>query len=66
MQSELFFNKEEYAKRLIGNAFSVPVIDILLRELQSKFERRVYMNYAYEFAWKPKSEPGEIKATSLS
>jgi hypothetical protein len=47
--------EEQYAKHLIGNAFSVPVIDFLLRSLQCKFANKKYINYDYQFAWQPKA-----------
>lgn len=56
----VFYDNEQYAKRLIGNAFSVPTTDILLRELRSKFAHRTYQGYDYGFAWIPKSAPGSL------
>ena len=47
-----YYNDDGYAKRLIGNAFSVATVDILLRSLQGKFPQRVYPNYTYPFFWK--------------
>jgi hypothetical protein len=31
----------------MGNAFPVPIIDILLRPLQEKYAHKEYENYAY-------------------
>ena len=47
-----FFDHEQYGKRLIGNAFSVPVVEILMRELQSKFSKREYNDYTYRYVWR--------------
>jgi hypothetical protein len=44
-------NCEDYAKRLVGNAFSVPVVQDLLRPLQTLFVSRKYAGYDYEFPW---------------
>jgi hypothetical protein len=47
-----YFNSEQYAKRLIGNAWSLPVVSIFFASLQSKFDRRDYPGYSdYRFAW---------------
>jgi hypothetical protein len=42
---------------LIGNAFSSPTVEILLRPLQRLFRPKEYPVYDYNFAWK--SHPGE-------
>lgn len=47
-----FYDHEQYGKRLIGNAFSVPVVEILLRELQNKFPKREYNDYSYTYVWR--------------
>jgi hypothetical protein len=49
--SAAFYNQEQYGKRLIGNAFSVPVLEILLRPLQTKFLLRQYQEYSYSYIW---------------
>ena len=49
-----FFDQEQYGKRLIGNAFSVPVIEIILRELKTKFPARKYDDYTYQYVWQAK------------
>jgi hypothetical protein len=49
--SHVFFKQEEYGKRLIGNAFSIPVVEILLRELSTKFAQQNYTNYKYPYKW---------------
>lgn len=49
--STTHFNKEEYAKRLIGNAFSIPVVQIFLRFLQPLYSHQEYAQYDYDFSW---------------
>ena len=45
-----FLNSRDYSKRLIGNAFSVPVIAKLLEPLQPLFKQREYQKYwTYKF-----------------
>jgi len=46
-----FFTSDEYGKHLVGNAFSVPVVEALLRPLQLVFARRNYVGYDYRYAW---------------
>jgi hypothetical protein len=47
-----FYNADQYAKRLVGNAFSIPAVDIILRPLQGMFASKRYEGYAYAFEWK--------------
>jgi hypothetical protein len=47
----VYYHQDEYSKRLIGNAFSIPVIDIFMASLKSKFDKRSYKGYNYDFAW---------------
>lgn len=47
----VFLTHEEYAKRLIGNVFSIPVVERLLEPLQSYFARESYDDYNYKYAW---------------
>jgi hypothetical protein len=52
---------------LLGNAFSIPTVEILLRPLQSIFARRYYPNFSYEFAWNAKeSERAQFSADTAS
>jgi hypothetical protein len=46
-----YFAEDGYAKHLIGNAFSVPVVAIFLRPLKDLFGVREYTGYTYEFPW---------------
>jgi hypothetical protein len=47
----VFYDDEQYAERLIGNGFSIPLMDILLRPLKEKFGKKVYPDYVYDFKW---------------
>ena len=47
-----FYNADQYAKRLVGNAYSIPVVDIILRRLQGMFASKRYTGYTYAFEWK--------------
>ena len=40
-----------YAKHLIGNAFSVPVVSIFLRPLKKIFGSTIYEGYDYQYEW---------------
>ena len=46
-----FFDAKEYAKHLIGLAYSVPVVEELLSPLRDIFCQRVYTGYQYDYAW---------------
>lgn len=50
-QQPLFFNKDGYAKHLIGNAFSVPVVTMLLQPLKQLYPTRKYHGYDYQYHW---------------
>lgn len=48
------FSEDEYAKHLIGNGFSVPQIEIVLRSLKQLFppsQSQSYNGYPYPFSW---------------
>ena len=46
-----FFDASEYAKRLVGNAYSVPVMEYLLKPLQQLFATHEYPPYQYAYEW---------------
>ena len=46
-----FLNAEDYGKRLLGNAISVPVLEYCLSELNQVFGTRRYPGYDYKYAW---------------
>ena len=48
-----FLNCEKYSKRLLGNAWSIPVIEELLKPLKEICVERVYNGYDYNFPWPP-------------
>ncbi len=45
------YTEKEYAKRLIGNAFSIPTMEFLLQPLTPFFGKRRYSTVDYVFAW---------------
>ena len=53
-----YFDREEYAKRLIGNSYSIPAVEHLLRPLQDIFHRKDYSEANYRFQW-VQSDVGE-------
>jgi hypothetical protein len=62
-----FFTSEGYSKHLLGNAFSIPTVELLLRPLQRIFARKDYPDFSYEFAWNAKeSERVELSADTVS
>jgi len=46
-----FFDAEGYSKHLVGNAYSVPVVETLLQPLKKVFVQRSYQNYQYTYQW---------------
>ncbi len=50
-KTQPIFNCEDYAKHLIGNAWSIPVVEHLLKPLQNVCTQRRYQNYEYEYQW---------------
>lgn len=48
-----FFNVDGYAKHLIGMAYSVPVVELLLEPLQQIFKIKEYKTFTYKYAWEP-------------
>jgi hypothetical protein len=51
ISSRIFFDAEKYAKRSMGNAYSVPVMQHLLKPLQRIFSARNYPVFQYKYAW---------------
>jgi hypothetical protein len=47
----IHYTEDEYAKRLIGNTFSIPVLEELLKPLQNVFTKANYDGYDYQYAW---------------
>jgi hypothetical protein len=46
-----FFDADEYAKHLIGMAYSVPVVEHILSPLSGLFETQSYPNFQYNYVW---------------
>ena len=47
-----YFDSEGYCKRLLGNSYSIPVVEHLLRPLKNLFQEKQYdENASYEFSW---------------
>lgn len=55
-----FYNEKEYCKRLIGNGWSIPVVEHLMKPLQKLFSSESlledYEGYDYKFPWPPYSD----------
>lgn len=48
-----YFDSEGYCKRLLGNSYSIPVVEHLLKPLKDLFQEKQYdENASYEFSWK--------------
>jgi hypothetical protein len=47
-----YYDADGYCKRLLGNSYSIPVVEHLLRPLSDIFMQREYPDAAYCFAWK--------------
>ena len=45
------YDCEKYKKRLIGNAFSIPVLEHLLKPLCTLFASKKYRGYNYKYKW---------------
>ena len=48
-----FYNEEAYSKRLIGNACSIVVLEMLLAPLAKLFSQQQYESFHYSYAWEP-------------
>lgn len=55
------FSAEGYAKHLIGNSFSIPVVQMILKPLQKIFENRQYPGYDYKLEWE-EGHPQDLEA----
>lgn len=47
------FDCQQYAKHLLGNAWSIPVVEVLLKPLTEICTTRVYDDFEYSFNWPP-------------
>ncbi|KAL7571822.1 hypothetical protein ACA910_002907 [Epithemia clementina (nom. ined.)] len=57
----MYYSADEYAKRLVGNAFSVPVMEHILQSIRPFFATQRYANFQYEYAWADKLRELEAK-----
>lgn len=46
-----YFDCEGYCKRLLGNSYSIPVVEHLLRPIKDLFLQREYDDTVYSFVW---------------
>ena len=51
VDKKYFYDEETYAKHLIGNTYSVPMIEHLLSPLKVISSDRFYDGYDYKFSW---------------
>jgi hypothetical protein len=51
-----FFNAEDYSLHLLGNTFSIPVVEYLMTRLGEVFASREYEGYNYEYRWESKED----------
>lgn len=59
MQPE-YYKEEQFAKRLLGNSFSVPTVEKLLKPISKLFAVRDYGEmFNYQFAWKDWKEESD-------
>ena len=52
-KTQYYFSSSEYAKHLIGNAFSIPVMEHLLKPLTQLFASKQHEGYSYPYPWPP-------------
>ena len=56
-EGEGYYDEEEYSKHLVGNGWSIPVVEHLLEPLRGLFHDdsflQIYDNYDYNFPWEP-------------
>lgn len=50
-KSLYYYNSDGYCKRLLGNSYSIPVVEHILRPLCDLFPLKKYSNADYCFAW---------------
>lgn len=51
-----YYDCEDYCKRLLGNTYSIPVVEHLLRPLKLLFLEREYNGAMYKFVWETNSD----------
>lgn len=59
-----FYDEEGYSKHLIGNGWSIPVVEHLLQPLTELFVSdslfKTYENYNYDFPWEPYASKSKL------
>ena len=56
----MYYTEEEYAKRLLGNSFSIPTVEWLLQPLSKIFDAENYGELSnYQYAWAAWNEADE-------
>ncbi|KAL7543185.1 hypothetical protein ACHAXR_012598 [Thalassiosira sp. AJA248-18] len=50
-----YYDCEGYCKRLLGNSYSIPVVEHLLHPIKDLFLQREYSDAEYSFVWEPRS-----------
>jgi len=48
-----FYSEEDYAKHLIGNGWSLPVIEYILSGLENICTKATHERFQYDYPWKP-------------
>mmetsp|Transcript_33065 Transcript_33065/g.48461 ORF Transcript_33065/g.48461 Transcript_33065/m.48461 type:complete len:147 (+) Transcript_33065:366-806(+) len=65
-KKDSLLNEQQYCKHLIGNGWSIPVVEFILDGLKGVCEeRKSYDGYAYNYPWLPyksKSEMGKFSS----
>jgi len=57
-----YFDEQEYSKHLLGNGWSIPVIEHILQKLKDKsIKTEMYDGYDYNFPWPPYSTKRVLK-----
>ena len=51
-----FLDRDGYCKRLLGNGYSIPVVEHLMRPLKDLFSEKEYSNADYRFTWQSDSD----------
>lgn len=63
-----YFDEESYCKHLLGNAWSLPVMEHLLEPLRDLFEREddleTYPLYDYSYPWEPYAFKGKMETSA--
>lgn len=56
-----YYDCEGYCKRVLGNGYSIPVVEHLLKPVKELFLEREYQNAEYNFAWETSSNTASSK-----